>query len=715
MLINAQRSEELRIAIVQGNTLENYQVDIAESGLTRGNIYRGLIANIQPSLNAAFIDYGAERHGFLAIQDVVPEAYYRSPKGGHARIEDVLEKSKPIVVQVAKDAIGQKGAALTTSLSLAGRYLVLTPFEDTRGVSRKVEDEDIRKKLKTLANGLDLPQGCGVIVRTNALDQTKATLSRDLAALLRLWKRVQAAALEGRGTRLIYSDQDLILQALRDYLDSSIEEVLVDDEEAFQKARAYMQAFMPRGKTRLTYYADRLPLFARYGLEAQIDRIYERRVDLPSGGSIVIDGTEALTAIDVNSGRSTKAATQEETALSTNLEAANEVARQLRLRDIGGLVVVDFIDMRASKNQRKVEKTLKDALKEDKARASVGRISPNGLLEINRQRIQQALQVRTHRICPTCNGSGRLASEEMVSLSLLRRIEARAASGAIQGVRVGLHPELADAFQNGRRKELSDLEQEFDIKIEIIAAPGLHRPDEQIEWFKREKPLPPPKPRPAAVTLQPWDLALPGLDEEEEEEETPKAPAAKAAKSTRERGRDRRKGREKARPAERPQEPEEHAEAVAADIATGATGAEEPANGEGEAKRRKRRRGGRKRKKGNGHVTVGAPAEAAAFQARSEGEPVDGFDAAEPWSVGGVADTGDDEGFFEDAGEGGGPDSEATGQPGKRDRNRRRRRRRGGSRNREAQGGGESAGEPAGEMAAPPQEAPPPPPENPGS
>ena len=311
MLINAQRSEELRIAIIQGNSLENYQVDIAESGLTRGNIYRGIIANIQPSLNAAFIDYGLERHGFLAIQDVVPEAYYHSPRGGHPRIEDVLEKGKPIVVQVAKDAIGQKGAALTTSLSLAGRYLVLTPFENTRGVSRKVEDEDTRKKLKTLANGLDLPEGCGIIVRTNALDQTKATLSRDLAALLRLWKRVQAAALDGKGTRLIYTDQDLILQALRDYLDSSIEEVLVDDEEAFQKARAYMQAFMPRGKTRLTWYSDRLPLFSRYGLEAQIDRIYERRVDLPSGGSIVIDGTEALTAIDVNSGRSTKAATQE--------------------------------------------------------------------------------------------------------------------------------------------------------------------------------------------------------------------------------------------------------------------------------------------------------------------------------------------------------------------------------------------------------------------
>jgi ribonuclease E len=563
MLINAQRPEELRIAVVQGNVLETFKVDVAESGLTRGNIYRGMIASIQPSLNAAFIDYGVERHGFLAIQDVVPEAYYKNPGGGHPRIEEVLEKGKPIVVQVAKDAIGQKGAALTTSLSLAGRYLVLTPFDDTRGVSRKVEDEDTRRKLKVLAHSLDLPNGCGIIVRTNALEQTKATLARDLAALLRLWKRVQTAAVQGKGTRLLYTDQDLILQALRDNLDGSIEEVLVDDDEAFQKAQAYMEAFMPRAKTRLVRYTDRLPLFSRYDLEPQIDRIYERRVELPSGGSIVIDGTEALTAVDVNSGRSTRAATQEETAVHTNMEAAAEVARQLRLRDIGGLVVVDFIDMRASKNQRKVEKALKDAMKADKARSTVGRISLNGLLEINRQRIQQALQLRTHRSCPTCNGVGRLASEEMVSLSLLRRIEARAASGSIQGVRIALHPELADAFQNTRRQELAALEDEFDIKIEIIAAPGLHRPDEQIEWFRREKP---PRPsrhaKPAPVTLHAWDLALPEpmLDEEDEEDE----------------------------------------EAVATP-----TGEEPSETGEAGAKRRKRRRGGRKRKKTPGGGIAG--------------------------------------------------------------------------------------------------------------
>ena len=520
MLINAQRPEELRVAIVQGNLLENYKVDVAESGLTRGNIYRGVIASIQPSLNAAFIDYGAERHGFLAIQDVVPDAYYRHPNSAHPRIDEVLEKGKPIVVQVAKDPMGQKGAALTTSLSLAGRYLVLTPFEDTRGVSRKVEDEDTRKKLKALANSLDLPDGCGVILRTNALGQTKTTLARDLGALLRLWKRVQTAAIQGKGTRLLYTDQDLILQALRDYLDTSIEEVLVDDDEAYHKAEAYLMAFMPRSKTKLVRYSDRLPLFSRYDLEPQIDRIYERRVELPSGGSIVIDATEALTAIDVNSGRSTRAATQEETALHTNLEAAAEVARQLRLRDLGGIVVVDFIDMRASKSQRKVEKAAKDALKADKARTTVGRISPNGLLEINRQRIQQALQLRTHRPCPTCNGIGSLASEEMVSLSILRRIEARAATGSIQGARISLHPELADALQNHYRRELAALEEEFDIEIEIVAAPGLHRPEERIEWQKREKPVRPSKQqKPAPITLQAWDLALPEDEEDLEEDE----------------------------------------------------------------------------------------------------------------------------------------------------------------------------------------------------
>src|SRR6185295_1010971 len=372
---------------------------------TRGNIYRGLIAGIQPSLNAAFIDYGAERNGFLAIQDVVPEAYYHDPGSGRPRIDDVLEKGKPIVVQVTRDPEGGKGAALTTNLSLAGRYLVLTPFDDMRGVSRKVEDEDVRRELRSIAHMLEVPEGCGLIVRTNALDQNRTALARDLQALLRLWKRVQTEAINGRGTKVLYSDQDLILRAIRDVLDSTIEEVLVDDDAAFEATREYMQAFLPRSKTRLERYAERTPIFSRYGVEEQIDRIYERTVPLPSGGSIVIDSTEALTAIDVNSGKSTRGGSQEETAVQTNLEAAQEVARQLRLRDLGGLIVVDFIDMRAIKAQKKVEKTLKDAMKVDRARNSVGRISQNGLIEINRQRISQALRLRTHRACPTCAGT----------------------------------------------------------------------------------------------------------------------------------------------------------------------------------------------------------------------------------------------------------------------------------------------------------------------
>jgi len=709
MLINAQRPEELRVAIIDGNTLESYKVDVAESGITRGNIYRGTIANIQPSLNAAFIDYGAERHGFLAIQDVVPDAYYRQPKGGHPRIEDVLEKNKPIVVQVVKDSVGQKGAALTTSLSVAGRYLVLTPFDNTRGVSRKVEDEDLRRKLKAIANGFDLPDGCGVIVRTNALEQTKATLSKDLSALLRLWKRVQTAAVQGKGTRLLYTDQDLILQALRDYLDNSVEEVLVDDDEAFEKAKAYMQAFMPRAKTSLIRYSDRLPLFARYGIEAQIDRVYDRQVELPSGGHIVIDPTEALTAVDVNSGRSTRAATQEETAVNTNMEAAREVARQLRLRDIGGLVVVDFIDMRASKNQRKVEKAVKDSMKIDKARSSIGRISQNGLLEINRQRIQQALQLRTHRPCPTCNGLGRLPSQEMVSLSLIRRIEAQAASGTIQGVRISLHPELADAMQNHYRKELAALEEEFDLQIEIIAAAGLHRPDEQVEWVRRERPLPPPKkPKQVPVTFRPWDLALPEEDEEEQEQEE-KAPDARPEEKRERRpggrGREKRgrrggqdRGQDQATRGPRREESRgpreevhphrEEAPPVHHEEGAVAATAEETA----ESKRRKRRRGGRKKKKAgavNGQLASGeaAPFTDDAFEGGGgeehdfEHEHDDDHEPAE-----GVAAEG---------GEGGGAPA--------RGRGRRRRRRRGGSKGGgEGASGGEGGGEGGGSPEAPP-------------
>lgn len=637
MLINAQSSEELRIAIATDSTLDNYQVEVSDTNLTRSNIYRGVVANVQPSLNAAFIDYGAARHGFLAIQDLVAEAcHHDPPEGGRWRIEDLVERGKPLLVQVTKEPEGNKGAALTTSLSLAGRYLVFTPFDSTRGVSRKVEDEETRHNLKDLISKLEMPPGGGVIARTNALEQSKITLGRDMSALLRLWKRIEGEGKKGKHPKLLYSDQDLILRALRDYLDASIEEILVDDDEAFATAEEYLKAFLPRGKARLIRYTERTPLFSRFDLEGQIETIYERVVSLPSGGSIVVDRTEALTAIDVNSGRATRAATQEETAVATNLEAADEVARQLVLRDLGGLVVVDFIDMKSSKHRRKVEKAVKDAMKADKARSSVGRISANGLLEINRQRIQQALSLRTHRACPTCGGTGRIASPEMVGLSLLRRIQARAAGGKVSRVRIALHPELADHLQNTRRRELTELEGEFEMEIEIIASPGLHRPQQDIEWTERSA-------EEAAARRARAEQA--------------RAAEAKAAKPV-------------VSAADLTFEPEEEEEPEATE------------NGEGsrEGKRKKRRRGGRKRR---GKERPAGELQAASSQAGEAASP-----AREPESED------DDEGNEEaSAGADGSPDTEST--PGAKAK---RRRRRGGRRRRRGKDGASQPGaEPVGD------------------
>ncbi len=520
MLINAQAPEEVRVAIVSGHTLDTYEVAAAESGMYRGNIYRGIVTSVQPALEAAFVDIGVERDGLLRADDVVPAARHRKTDERRPRVDKMLDKGQPILVQVARDGSGRKGPLVTSNISLAGRYVVLMPYEDTRGVSRKVEDEEIRSKIKERLSQISVPDGCGVIVRTNAVDQPKTTLNRDLNALLRLWKKIRKEFNSGKRPQLIYSDQDLIVQALRDTLDATVEEVLVDDDAAFEKARDYMQNFMPRAKTRLVRYTERMPLFSRFELEEQIDRIYRRQVDLPGGGGIVIEGTEALTAIDVNSGRGSRGGSQEEMAVATNLQAAREVARQLRLRDIGGLVVVDFIDMRSSKNQRRIEKEMRDAMKEDKARFAVNRISPNGLLEINRQRIKKALQLRTSRACPTCSGSGTIPSPEMVGLNLLRRIETRAVTGTVERVRVELHPELADAIQNGRRHEITALEQEFDIRIEIIAATRLHRSEEHIEWTRREE---------KAVAAAPPPSALSAADMAPGERRRQEAPAPEAA------------------------------------------------------------------------------------------------------------------------------------------------------------------------------------------
>lgn len=633
MLINAQRAEEVRVAIMSEQTLDSYQLAVAEAGLSRGNIYRAVVANINPTLNAAFVDFGAERDGMLPAHDVVAAAYHRTPSSGDQapRIDRVLERGRSVMVQVTKDPLGSKGAAVTTNLSFAGRYLVFTPFDDTRGISRKVEDEETRATMRDQAAKLDVPKGSGIILRTNALGQTKAVLKADLAALLRLWKRVQAESAKGKGPRLLYSDQDIVVQALRDLLDSSIEEVLVDDDAVFEKAQAYMRASMPRAKTRLVRYTERMPLFSRFNVEPQIESIYSRTVKLPGGGSIVIDPSEALTAIDVNSGKASHGASQEESIYSVNLEAAAEVARQLRLRDIGGLVVVDFIDMRSRKHQHGVEKAMRDAMKADKARSTVGRISPNGLLEINRQRLKQALVLRTHRPCPTCSGTGTIPSPEFVSLRLLRRIEARAADGRLGAVRVGLHPELADALQNGRRQEIAALEREFDITIEINAMTSLHRSEESVEWTVREA-VPPP-PRPPVVSAA--DLAGGGAAPDEPGGVPPDESAAEKRHKRRRGGRRHRKSGVEGEVSEpQPQEePEGHAQTrddatSEPDVNGGNTSAVEA------PVKKKRRRGGRRHRKpdaekpapldqaGEAGISVGTDA------TQTEDPPLEGPDVA---------------------------------------------------------------------------------------
>jgi len=494
MLINGRHTEEVRVAIIDDKkALQGYRVAVAESSVERGNIYRGVVANIEPSLDAAFVEYGGPRHGFLTRHDVVEQAYHHQPKGG-ASIDKVLQKGQPILVQVTRDAAGTKGATLTTNLSLAGRYLVLLPYEDSKGVSRKVEDEDLRRKLREKVKNL-VAKDFGFIVRTNAADQTKTDLKADLDQLKRLWKQVADESGRGKGPRLLHDDQDLVIQVLRDHLDSSIKEVVVDDEELLARAERYVAAVMPRTKIELKLYRDRLPLFSRHNLEPQIEAIYRRTIRLPGGGSIVIDHTEALTAIDVNSGKSKGGESQQETARSTNLEAAAEIARQLRLRDIGGLVVVDFIDMRQAKHRQAVEKAMKEAMKQDRARSQVGRISGNGLLEINRQRVGQALQIRTHVTCPTCEGVGRLVNPELVALGLVRRIEARAATGRLARARIALHPDVANAVQNQRRAQLAALERDFGISIMITSRADLDLAGERVEWDAREAPPEPPRPR----------------------------------------------------------------------------------------------------------------------------------------------------------------------------------------------------------------------------
>jgi len=487
MLINAVEAEEYRIAVIKDGLLDGYYIETASTEQKTGNIYKGVVERIEPSLQACFVDFGVGKNGFLSAGDIHPEYYI----AGHEtqkdrpvpRIEKVLKKGQELLVQVTKEMPGHKGAQLTTYLSLAGRYLVLMPGSKG-GISKKIEDEEERSRLKAIMGAFNLPEGVGYIVRTAALGQNKNELSRDLGRLLRIWKNIKQNVQDAPSLSLVHKEQDVCLRTLRDYFTSEINEVLVDDKETFAKVKRYMKIISPRHQRIVKLYKEKRPIFAQYEIERQIESIYQSRVPLKSGGSIVIDPTEALIAIDVNSGRSRSGKDVETTAFNTNIEAAQEIARQLRLRDMGGLIVVDFIDMRDKKHNRDVEKMLRDATKDDRAKISISPVSKFGLLELSRQRLRPSIESMSYQTCVHCEGRGIVPSIETAALSFLRRIRmgvSRKGIGQVKGV---LSLEVASYLQNKKRKDLAELESRYGVDIALTADVAVPPAGGSLEFLK---------------------------------------------------------------------------------------------------------------------------------------------------------------------------------------------------------------------------------------
>ncbi|WP_244671834.1 Rne/Rng family ribonuclease [Pseudoxanthomonas spadix] len=487
MLINATQAEELRVAIVDGQTLYDIDIEQPSKEQKKSNIYKGRITRLEPSLEAAFVDYGAERHGFLPLKEISRDYFQSGVDHNKAGLRELLREGQEVVVQVDKDERGNKGAALTTFISLAGRYMVLMPNSPTAGgVSRRIEGDD-RAALKAAMDALTIPEDMGVIIRTAGVGRDAEELQWDLDYLLSVWKAVAEAALSRPAPFLIYQESRLIVRALRDYLRADVGEILVDTEELYATAQEFMQQVMPHNLRKLKLYTDDIPLFNRFQIESQIEAAYERNVRLPSGGSIVVDQTEALTAIDVNSSRATKGGDIEETAFQTNCEAAEEVARQLRLRDLGGLVVIDFIDMSSAKHQREVENRLQNALKYDRARVQLGRISRFGLMEMSRQRLRPSLGESSQIVCPRCEGHGRMRSVESLSLSIIRVAEEHAMKDNTGQVLVQAPLEIANYLLNEKRNALREIEQRHDAPIIIVADEQLQTPHYEVTRLRENE------------------------------------------------------------------------------------------------------------------------------------------------------------------------------------------------------------------------------------
>ncbi len=534
MLVNVVNEEESRIAIVSGGLLEELSIETSRQEQIEGNIYKARIVKVLPALDAVFVDYGRDRNGFLAVPDIHPKYFAEGNRGASG-----LKKGQELMVQVRKGEIGQKGAALTTYVSIPGRYFVIMPFVEKRGVSRKIQDDATRGELRGILDDAGVPEDMGYIARTAAQGRTKQELTRDASYLVRLWKRIQEEHDGAKAPALLYQESDIVIRTLRDYFTPSIGEVWVDDEAVCEQVRAFFQAVMPWHQKRVQLYQQRAPLFSKYNLEAQIASIYEKTVPLRSGGSIVIEQTEALVSIDVNSGKTMKGKDIEDTAFIANTEAAEEAARQLRLRDLGGLIVVDFIDMRSAKHRAEVKKVLQKVLKEDKARTDVGSISKFGILELSRQRLKPGAAVTGTTPCPVCGGAGKVKSPESFALSVLRLTQSvLARSSGLQRVLVGVPPDVAVILANRKRRKILELEDDFQVFVDLFAEPALHPNQYYLECrqdgsTRVETNLPDDFPRallrtpkglPGATTRTPRPSVYALFGDEEEPREVPVEP-----------------------------------------------------------------------------------------------------------------------------------------------------------------------------------------------
>ena len=485
MLFNATQPEELRVAIVDGQKLVDLDIETAGKEQRKSNIYKAIITRIEPSLEACFVEYGGTRHGFLPFKEVSPQ-YYQASAGNRPSIKEALKEGQELLVQVEKDERGNKGAALTTYISLAGRYIVLMPNNPNGGgVSRRIEGED-RNELRDVLAQMEVPHGMSIIARTAGIGRNVEELQWDLNYLKQLWDAIEGAAKSEKAPSLIYLESSLVVRAIRDYFNPEIGEILIDTDDIFQQAQAFMGTVMPDHVDRIKRYHDDVPLFSRFQIEHQIESAHARQVNLPSGGAIVIDHTEALTAIDINSARSTRGGDIETTAYNTNLEAADEIARQLRLRDLGGLIVIDFIDMESSKNQRDVENRLRDALRFDRARIQTAKISRFGLLELSRQRLAPSLEESSYTTCPRCNGIGHIRGTESSALNILRIIQEEAMKDSSAAIHAQVPVDVATFLLNEKRSDILRIESRFKIGITLIPNPHMETPHYSVTRLRQD-------------------------------------------------------------------------------------------------------------------------------------------------------------------------------------------------------------------------------------